>query len=59
MDSCEHMNHRVHLVLLFINYCIIFHIDNCKPCLCQNLESAGEVINLLKSHDRLLWKLIP
>ena len=28
--SCEYMKQFI-LVLLFINYCVIFHMNNCKP----------------------------
>ena len=27
----EYTKHRVYFGLLFVNYCIIFHTNNCKP----------------------------
>ena len=31
--SCEYVKHRVYSWLLFINYCIIFHIKTVNPLL--------------------------
>ena len=57
--SCEYAKQSLFL-LLFINYCIIFHMNNCKPtfvhpCIKLQLCSCGACS--LKGSTSLLKKL--